>query len=400
MVGRVVLGEHLITVLPPIDDEAFSTFFSYAHGLNIPRARPVGPVASRRFNLDFFGPILAQLMAGHSRMILRTHLSQTYERRIRQLHGLRGRPHWTETFGRHPAQGVSCLLYEKTTNNPLNQLILAGLVRARQFLGGHSFQIPDFEAQYATWQAVASPRHPNDQDFQRALRDLNRQTDHYRSGLVLARLLWFGFDPANIYKGGGTSAPLVVVDLSRLYHRFLRRLIAEALPEGFSIRSEQPLTAALVDGTGATYLEPTPDLIVYSGSSPKAVIDAKFKPRYGECGKSGLPRAKVSPTDTYQVLFYQAQLKRMLVAKRLPAFILVPSLREDLPPASRYLAISARSADGEGSSTGFRVVPTSLHPLLRAIRSGKVGHSVVASSPALDQLVHEITMRRDDVSRP
>lgn len=384
-VGRARLGSTVVTVEPPLTLDAFGRLFLYANGRPITYQRSVvGEVGHVRNRSDFFAVALASSLITEAAAVLRTHVDQDYERRTERGQVIRGRPRWTNDMGRLSATGVTCTFFEKTTNTLQNRLVLAGVERARQLLRMEGVAAPSTEAQYFIWRSLAEPMHPRLEDFTAAHRSLTRMNEHYRVVLDLARLILFGFDPSNLFRNQGVEAPLISFNLSRLFHDFLHRLLTSALP-GSEVRTDARKQRALVDGLGARYSSMAPDLVIWHQGVARAVLDAKFKPRYVEAAPGGKPLSRVSSADSYQILYYQSSTLHRHGLDRLPSAIIAPVITGVAATRSeRLVAVDAAHYSKEvRDERGFSIIPVPLDAVLGAIQHGASAKAALEQAPAL-----------------
>lgn len=120
-------------------------------------------------------------------------------------------------------------------------------------------------------------------------------TRHYRVPLSLARLLLDGLGAG--HRAGGSHrrgrAPSLLVEMPRLFERFLCRTLEQGLAPGARVRWAGH-SVALDDGGRAML---TPDAVVEGLSGPLCVVDAKYKPEPTD-------RHEPSASDLYQMLAY------------------------------------------------------------------------------------------------
>jgi 5-methylcytosine-specific restriction enzyme subunit McrC len=116
----------------------------------------------------------------------------------------------------------------------------------------------------------------------------------YRPLLDLCRLLVEGLVPGEA--AGSVPAPCVLLDLERLFERYVTRGVAEAFAgeEGWLV-SAQPTHTVNHARPDQPDIAMRPDATVDRGGRPRLVLDAKWK---------RLPRAALVTPDLYQVLAY------------------------------------------------------------------------------------------------
>ena len=127
-------------------------------------------------------------------------------------------------------------------------------------------------------------------------REVERAPAPYRPLLELCRLLADSFHPTPGVRAGSTPGPTFLLDLERVFERHVSRGVVEAIAGSgrFSV-SEQLAQTFSSDESGQPGLLMRPDLTVFEGSEPRAVIDAKWKRLP--------PHGKVT-ADLYQLLAY------------------------------------------------------------------------------------------------
>ncbi|MGD9497172.1 MAG: McrC family protein [Armatimonadota bacterium] len=117
--------------------------------------------------------------------------------------------------------------------------------------------------------------------------------EHYRTALALARLL-LGHCAAG-HRPGATSAPSLIVQMPRLFERFVCGMLARGLPLHLQVR--QAGHSVPLDEERRVLL--APDAVIERGGMPVCVLDAKYK----TTGGPGRGR-EVSAEDVYQMLAY------------------------------------------------------------------------------------------------
>src|SRR5207253_1929135 len=121
-------------------------------------------------------------------------------------------------------------------------------------------------------------------------------TEAYRPLLDLCRLLADGLAPGE--RAGAVAGPAFLLDLERVFERFVTRGLTEAFADEPGAVAVQPPHRLRGDGA-APALALRPDVTLDRGGRPVLVVDAKWK---------RLPRAGPLPADVYQALAYGAAL--------------------------------------------------------------------------------------------
>lgn len=313
IVGRIALGSYIIIVPPPMPPHTFVNFLIYALQGDIRRYHvdDYSGVQVENFRNDLFLQLMAALLVHHSEHILKTHLSKSYVAKELRTSTLKGSVLWAKSFGRHPADGLTCRAFELITDEPMNQLVLAGLEAAARILHGTKYSSLA-ATQLFVWGQIARRQVPCRNDFERAEQRISRLTEHYRPALTLSRAITFGLSPIDLETTGTASLNHLEFYIPLLFESFLARLLTPyAAMHGLRLSFKASDKRALLDGDGQLYRKIEPDITVLRGRTPVGVIDAKFKPRYLKkkstyCDE---PLAKVTNSDIYQLFFYQARLQ-------------------------------------------------------------------------------------------
>jgi 5-methylcytosine-specific restriction endonuclease McrBC regulatory subunit McrC len=131
--------------------------------------------------------------------------------------------------------------------------------------------------------------------FSRAAAD--RTAASYRPLLDLCRLVAEGLHPAA--NSGSTPGPTFLLDLERVFERYVTRGVTEAFAGDQRRVVEQARHTASEPVAGQTAIELCPDVTIWQGEQVCCVVDAKWKQ---------LPPEGRLTSDVYQVLAYCAGL--------------------------------------------------------------------------------------------
>lgn len=375
IVGRVAVGQYDVVVPPPFAAELFVPFVMYALRIDLHRYsnRPVSSLELGGQRGDLFLILMASLLVAESELLLQGHVSKSYLRRDGRGAILRGRVLWSRNFARHPVEGWEYEVHEQVTDDSLNRLVLAGLLKASELLSGTPYAA-NAATQVFVWRQYASPAVPSHVAFELARRGISRLTEHYIPALALCRAITLGTAPKDLIRQGEGRLQNIEFSIPALYETFLLRLLAPVAQQlGLMLGYKESDSGALVDGDGEPYRKVEPDIVVYRAGRPVGVIDAKFKPRYVVASQNDLnrPEARVSNEDIYQLYFYQSRLQSISGLSNPPrAVILAPSL--GLPPSSRtehrtvYWNSHRASLENRPS---LRVLPVPIAEVLELIRT-------------------------------
>jgi 5-methylcytosine-specific restriction enzyme subunit McrC len=118
-----------------------------------------------------------------------------------------------------------------------------------------------------------------------AAAEADRLAEGYRPLLDLCRLLADALGPSDA--AGMTSCPAFLIDMERVFERYVTRGVTKAFADGWTGAAQQ--THVVAPG-----VEMRPDLTLYRDERPALVVDAKWK----------RPIGAPAPADLYQMLAY------------------------------------------------------------------------------------------------
>lgn len=384
-VGSVRIGNVIFNAPPTIPIRTFLALVYVSYGLR-PDQVPVAGL-DRDAPPELFRAALGASLVSAAELVTRQHIHQAYEPRVERLQLIRGRPRWTHEMGRVRDGSVTCEFQLKTTDTLLNRLVLTGLLEARRLQPGGPLR-RRAERQAFTWRGLAEPpaivqRH--DVHSARAL--LSRQTAHYTAALALTEALLFGTRTPGEEPADNVDLP--VYDLAVLFERLVEKLVIAATTDaGLSAQVQHTRNDALLDAEENVYRRIRPDIVVYDGGRPVAVLDAKYKPRYTAGGPEPAIRNRVSVADAYQLFFYTERLRRLHgVPHPVPGYVVAPLLGDPgtLARLPRRTVIW-RHAQSD-SAIGLRVIPIPLVDVLDIVLEGGSFTAACEAAPELAEAI-------------
>jgi 5-methylcytosine-specific restriction endonuclease McrBC regulatory subunit McrC len=394
-VGRARVGDFVITVPPPFEPNLFVTFLLYASGADLTKfvERRASQIDLARVpEADRFLTLMALLHVEIAEGILAVHVARAYTARVERLRTLRGRPMWGKDFGHHPAEGLTCRHHLLETDNDLNRIVLAGLIAAARLLRATPWA-SEANTQVFIWRSLAAAVVPRLEAFANAERSVSRLTGHYRPAVQLARALFFGDSPTNVFGGGRGWLQSLEFNLPSLFEQFLARLLSEALAStDLRVSPQESDRGALVDRYMETYRGVQPDIVVYRSGRPVGVVDAKFKPRYVVgSGAEPLPyRNRVSSADIYQVFFYEARLRSAYgLTSPLSAAVVAPKLESSTPDEARRTIVWQASLRAGDPPYSLHVLPMPIADVLVELAAGSA-RSALEKAPELARFIADL----------
>ncbi len=314
--------------------------------------------------------LVCQLLSRASDRILGQGPARDYVTREDALAVIRGRLLGDRQICRRFGQldQLECRYDEFESDTLDNQILAAGLTLAARTATATSVRA--FARRVASDYATLCD--PIDLDTVEAATRLNytRSNENYRDAHYWSLLLLRRSALGDLYDNRGTSAPVFLLDMNRLFEDFVTRLVKDAMAGSHvQVRSQARNRSILTNEvTGRPYGAIIPDLLLTRGIGAaiwRRVVDAKYK-LYSE--------RKLDPGDIYQALIYAQTLSRPGPGSQLPATILIhPGIKGT---QQRILARDAhglpaarvRTVAVDGRARAAR--PQSPHARLRRHRPG------------------------------
>lgn len=356
-VGRIQLGDLMITIEPKVGTNELLELLRYAYGLG--KLSLFDETAFATVGCLLQDLLVAQLVAEASTLAARG-LSRTYVSMEEVLACPRGRLDMRILAGRMPLTQarLPCQHHVRSADHLLNRVLLAGLR-----LGAAVAQDP---ALRRSARAVASRMQDEVSSvplagplLERVRRKLDRLTSAYAPALRLAELLWACQSIA--MDGERTTAlPGFLFDMNRFFQALMGRFLGEHV-EGFEVREEHALKHMMryVPGLNPRrkrHPTPRPDFVVGSGRRIVALLDAKYR----DLWEHDLPREML-----YQLAMYTLSQRGVATAA-----ILYPTVAK----TAREAVVEIRDPVGDGALGYVALRPVILSELVDALR---------APSPAL-----------------
>tara|TARA_R110002096_G_scaffold433887_1_gene653677 strand:+ start:17043 stop:18401 length:1359 start_codon:yes stop_codon:yes gene_type:complete len=320
-VGRIQIGALTLTIRPKVASEQLLSLFRYAYGLDdVKRYESVDYTMGGGLFQDL---VIAQLGVEAKNLIERG-VTKSYIGKAEQLSSPRG----TIDFARLGAQGgivsatLPCRHYPRSSDNLLNQVVLAGLRLAGDLAQDRSLAA-SVRRLGRTFAEFATPIQLSASVLEESERAINRLVRPYRSVVRLIELLYQGslvnFDGQHEAR----RLPGFLFDMNRFFQTLLERFLIENL-RAFDVEPEHGLSEMMrfVPGHNPSKRKaprPRPDYAVKQGRNVLALLDAKYR----DLWEKPLPRD----------MLYQLSIYALSQPKGSTAAILYPSDKPEARPS-------------------------------------------------------------------
>ncbi len=242
---------------------------------------------------DTLPELIARFLTDGARTIHREGLLAGYRPARDDLPFVRGRIDIQQQTLRRFSRldSLACTFEELDADILENQLIAAALRIART-IGTDPARRRSTTHLYDHFAAAAPTRPPDPYTARTQLLHYNRHNERYRATLTWALALLDHNFIDNAFVSGHTRAEAFLIDMNRLFERFVTELVRRCLPTGYTQRSQaSDSTFYASDGGGYAI---RPDILV-TARDRSAAIDSKYK-RYDT--------GPLSISDLYQLTVY------------------------------------------------------------------------------------------------
>ena len=277
-VGRIHVGELVITIEPKIGSGQLLELLRYTYGLrNLRLFDSAGFATTGQLLQDL---ICAQLLAEVSELVDRG-LVRRYVGRSELFSSPRGRLDINDLARRSPLRSarITCRYHQRSTDHLLNQVVLAG-VR----LGSHVAQDPLLRRSLARLanrlgEDVREVR-LGTSTLEHARRNLDRLSTAYASARRLTELL-YACSAVSLDGAATTDLPGFLFDMNRFFQALMERFLTENLAD-FDVKAEHGLAEMMryvpgLNPRGRKSPTPRPDFLVSGGGKVAALLDAKYR---------------------------------------------------------------------------------------------------------------------------
>ena len=276
-VGRISIGDLIVSVVPKVAPQELLALFRYAYGLNDLKLLHS---TDHSTGGTLFSDLLISQLYSEVRNLLDSSLAKTYERKQESLSAPRGKIDFSRlaTQGGLSSARLPCTHFERATDNLLNQVVLAGLQLAAELADARELKVA-LRRQKARLSEFARSVPLSFALLRRAQRQVNRLTEPYRSLLCLVELLFSG--KFLTLEGARETEPLpgFLFDMNRFFQELLSRFLSENL-RGYELKSERGLgdmMSYVKNPKGRKAPCPRPDYTILKDGKVLALLDAKYR---------------------------------------------------------------------------------------------------------------------------
>lgn len=278
-VGKIKIGDIQLNIRPKIEGMPLYRLLKYAYGL-----RDLKIFDEAIHDIDsfpFYDLLIYQLYSEIEDLVYRG-LNKKYKKSDDDLETPRGRIDINKLATRKVVVGATlpCTYFERSEDNELNRVLLAGLHLGIALTDDRNLRIR-LHVLCKKMEESVRPIELNRVVLIKILKSINRLSEHYRPALELINIL---YESQGIQLEDGSAYMKLngfFFDMNMFFQSLLSKLMKDFL-EGFTVRDEYSLYGLFVYTSGFNPLrnsapKPRPDFAVMKEGNVKCLLDAKYR---------------------------------------------------------------------------------------------------------------------------
>lgn len=277
-VGKIKIGDIQLNIRPKIEGMPLYKLLKYTYGL-----RDLKIFDEAIHDIDsfpFYDLLIYQMYVEIEDLVYRG-LNKKYKKEDEDLKTPRGRININKLVNRTVASAtLPCTYFERSEDNEMNRVLLAGLHLALDLTDDRSLKIRIHRLCNSMEESV-NRIGLNRVVLLKTIKSVDRLSERYRPSLELINIL---FESQGIQLEDGKSYMKLngfFFDMNMFFQSLLSKLLSNCL-EGFIIRDEYKLHELFAYTPGFNPLgnstpKPRPDFAVVKGNKVECLLDAKYR---------------------------------------------------------------------------------------------------------------------------